>query len=434
MNRLQRIEYENLTDTERKSIFRRMAITDRKVREGATAICDDVAARGDKAVAEYAEKYGGGFRRVADSELKAAVESLAPDLVEAMRSAINNVETYHRAQLPRDLQVTTAPGVQINRKWSPLDRVGCYAPGGKAAYPSTVIMTVVPARVAGVNEVVVVSPSGPDGTVSPALLAACQLTGATEVWTMGGAQAIAALAYGTESVNPVQKIVGPGNSWVTAAKLAVYGVCAIDLPAGPSEVVVLTDDTSDPRLVAVDLLSQAEHGPDSPALLVTSDPTLPDRVEIELDRLLSTLDRAEILEQALTEHGMAIVTPDHSTSVAITNEYAGEHVTIMTSDPESDSKKITAAGSVYVGRWAPESAGDYASGANHVLPTGGLAAACGPLSIDDFGSWRQEQRINREGLRNLAPIISALATAEGLTAHRLAAEMRIEFDNKESRQ
>ena len=247
---------------------------------------------------------------------------------------------------------------------------------------------------------------------------------------MGGAQAVAAMAYGTETIAPVQKIVGPGNAWVTAAKLAVYGVCSIDLPAGPSEVLVLADHTSEPRLVAVDLLCQAEHGPDSPAVLVTTDPSLPARVEAELDRLLPTLDRSGILEQALEDHGWAVVAEDLADAIAFANDYAGEHVSIATEHPAEVAKQVTAAGSVYIGRWAPESAGDYATGANHVLPTGGLAAACGPLSVEDFGSWRQEQHLTRDGLAAIADTITTLATAEGLTAHRLATQIRFEDEEQ----
>ena len=243
---------------------------------------------------------------------------------------------------------------------------------------------------------------------------------------MGGAQAVAALAYGTASVRAVDKIVGPGNSWVTAAKLAVFGDVAIDLPAGPSEVLVVADATAEPRLVAIDLLCQAEHGPDSPAILVTDDPNLPDKVEAELDRLLPGLERRHILAKALTDHGLAVVAPDRESALQFTQDYAAEHVTLMTTDPDADAKRVTAAGSVYVGRWSAESAGDYATGANHVLPTGGLAAAYGPLSVEDFGSWRQEQRLTEEGLMNIRSTIATLADAEGLTAHRLAAELRFE--------
>ncbi len=224
----------------------------------------------------------------------------------------------------------------------------------------------------------------------------------------------------------MDKIVGPGNSWVTAAKLEVLGVCGIDLPAGPSEVLVLADAGADPQLVAVDLLCQAEHGPDSPAVLVTADAALAEAVDTELELLLPTLERAEVLAKALAAHGLALVADSHEQAVAFANEYAAEHVTILTDDPEGDAAAITAAGSVYVGRWAPESAGDYATGANHVLPTGGLAAAYGPLSTADFGSWRQVQRLDRHGLAAIAPTITQLATAEGLTAHRLAATIRLE--------
>jgi histidinol dehydrogenase len=428
--RLRRIELERLTAGERNALLRRGAVPDKAVRDGAMAVCDDVAERGDEALAEYAERFGGGFRRVGRDEMLAAVDEVGPEVIDALEAAAANVEAYHRAQLPTDLVVTTVEGVEITRRWAPLRRVGAYVPGGKAAYPSTVIMTAIPAKVAGVAEVVVASPAASDGTVNPATLAACHVAGVDELWIMGGAQAIAALAHGTESIHPVEKIVGPGSAWVTAAKLAVFGVCSIDLPAGPSEVLVLADETSESRLVAVDLLCQAEHGPDSPAVLVTTDETLPERVEAELDILLPTLERSEILEQALKDHGWAVVVPDRETGIAFANDYAGEHVTIMTADPEADAKRVTAAGSVYIGRFSPESAGDYATGANHVLPTGGLAAACGPLSTQDFGSWRQEQRITREGLGRIVDTIATLATAEGLTAHRLAAQIRLQEDEK----
>ncbi len=424
MNRLTRFELESMSPAERTRLLRRSAVPDRAIRVGAAEICDRVLAEGDAAVADCARRLGGGFHRLTRDEMARAVQNADPRLVRAIEDAADRIRLFHRAQIPAELQVTTAPGVEITRRWQPLSRVGAYVPGGKAAYPSTALMTVIPAKVAGVDEVVVASPAGPDGTVSQAMLVAATLAGADEVWAMGGAQAIAALAYGTETVKPVEKIVGPGNAWVTAAKLAVYGACAIDLPAGPSEVLVLADHTADPRIVAVDLLCQAEHGPDSPAVLVTTDPALPEAVERALDELLPSMERADILSQALADHGWAVVAPDHAAAVEFANDYAGEHVTIVTEDPEADAKKVTAAGSVYVGHWSPESAGDYATGANHVLPTGGLAAACGPLAVEDFGSWRQEQRITEDGLGGILDTIVTLASAEGLTAHRLAAEMR----------
>lgn len=424
--RLRRVNLAGLTGADRQALLDRSAVPDRRIRDAAVSICDDVAARGDRAVSEYAGRFGGGFRRIGGEELADAASRCDRNLRDALEAAAEAVAVFHRAQLPSDLEVETKPGVRVTRRWSPLRRVGAYVPGGRAAYPSTVVMTVVPARVAGVEQVVVASPDGAGGDVSLALMAACGITGVDELWVMGGAQAIAALAYGTETVARVDKIVGPGNAWVTAAKMAVFGAVAIDLPAGPSEVLVLADHTAEPRLVAVDLLCQAEHGPDSPVVLVTTDPDLADRVEAEISALLPSLERAPILEQALADHGWSVVAPDRESAIGFANLYAAEHVTIMTADPDSDAKQLTAAGSVFIGRWAPESAGDYATGANHVLPTGGLAAACGPLSVEDFGSWRQEQRLTEKGLGSILATITSLATAEGLTAHALSARLRFE--------
>lgn len=426
MTRLRTANYTDMSNAERAGLLERSAVPDMAIRRAASEVCDEIRQRGDTAVSEYARRLGGGHRRITEDELDEAVSSLEPGLLSAIDGAIEHVGEYHRTLLPSDMSHETTPGVLIRRRWSPLRRVGCYVPGGKAAYPSTVIMTVVPAKVAGVEEVVVCTPAGPDGAVNPVTLAACRLAGADEVWALGGAQAIGAMAHGTETLYRVQSIVGPGNAWVTAAKLAVYGVCSVDMPAGPSEVLVIADESADPKLVAIDLLCQAEHGPDSPAILVTTDASLPARVEAEIDELVQYLDRAAILEKALADHGWAIVTPTIDAAIDLANEYASEHVTIMTNDPERVADSVTAAGSVYVGKWAPESAGDYATGANHVLPTGGLADACGPLSIEHFGSWRQEQHISSDGLARLRPIITSLARAEGLSAHRLSAESRFD--------
>jgi histidinol dehydrogenase len=413
----------------RAEILTRSAVPDPAVRQVATRICADIRERGASAVSDYAHRFGGGFRRVDSAELAAAVDAVPVDVIEAIQAAAGAVETYHRTQLPTARITEPTPGVSIERRWTPLDRVGCYIPGGKAAYPSTAVMTAVPARVAGVSQVVVVSPARDDDTLDPTLSAACALLGVDEVWVVGGAQAIAALAYGAGDLRRTQKIVGPGNAWVTAAKLAVYGDVAIDLPAGPSEVLVMADGTADPRLVAADLLCQAEHGPDSPAILVTDDPNLAERVEQAITQLLPRLVRGEILEQALTKHGVTILVEDRQAMIEIATGYAGEHVSVLTANPAEDAAAVKAAGSIYVGRWSPESAGDYATGANHVLPTGGLAAAYGPLSVEDFGSWTQIQTLDETGLRSLLPTITSLAGAEGLDAHALAATIRFEQEN-----
>lgn len=429
MSRLRRLDWAETDAPTRQALLSRSAVPDPEVRESAARVCDEIRRRGEAAVNEYADRFGGGFRRVAQNELDTALSATSPQLRAAIEAAAVAVETYHRAQIPQTTVTETAPGVRIERRWSPLRRVGCYVPGGKAAYPSTVVMTAVPATVAGVNEIVVVSPVAANGTPDPTLLAACALLEVDEVWAIGGAQAIGALAYGAGDLSPVEKIVGPGNAWVTAAKLAVFGAVGIDLPAGPSEVLVAADRTADPRLVAADLLCQAEHGPDSPAILVTDDPTLPDRVDSAIDELLPRLSRGDILDKALSTHGMAVLVEDRATMIDIANAYAGEHVSLLLTEPAEAARHIRAAGSVYVGRWSPESAGDYATGANHVLPTGGLAAAYGPLDVEDFGSWTQFQTLDENGLRSLLPTITALADAEGLDAHALAATIRFEQEN-----
>ena len=428
---MKRVFLDQLSASDRESLLRRSAVPDQDVRSKAADICRDVMRRGSQAVEEYARTFGGGFRRVTETESDEAIASLAPDLVGALDRAQSAIETLHRAQLPAPLSVSTGPGVEVTRRWTPLRRVGAYIPGGSAPLPSTALMTIVPARVAGVEEIVAVTPASEDGR-NPLVVAAAALAGATEIWTIGGAQAIAALAYGAGELRRVQKVVGPGNAWVTAAKLAVYGDVAIDLPAGPSEVLVLADETADPRLVAVDLLCQAEHGPDSPAVLVTTDAALADRVVTEIDSLLPSLDRSSILRQTLEANALVVIAPGHGEALQFAQEYAAEHVSVATREPDADAARITSAGSVYIGRWAAESAGDYATGANHVLPTGGLAAACNPLQTEDYGSWRQEQRLTRAGLQALAPTIVALAEAEGLSAHALAATVRFEDRESES--
>lgn len=424
---LRQVNLSNLPAAERRQILRRSAAADPVVRRAAEAICADVKQEGDAAVARYGDRFGGARTTplVASSEMEAAWDRTPDEIRDAIKAAVTNVEIFHVAQRPANLTVEPTPGVRIDRLWSPLRSVGAYVPGGLAAYPSSMIMTVAPARVAGVDRIVVASPAGPEGVMDPTLLATAHYLGVAELYAMGGAQAIAALAYGTESIDRVEKVVGPGNAYVTAAKLAVLGECAIDMPAGPSEVLVVADASADPEMVAVDMLCQAEHGPDSPAVLITNDPTLGSRVLAELNRLLPQLERREILGQALSNHGLIIQAGSLDDAIGFANEYAAEHVTVLTEQAEQDASAIHAAGSIYVGHWAPEAAGDYATGANHVLPTGGLARSVNPLGFEDFGTWRQVQTISEEGLRAIAPTIRALATAEGLTAHRLSAEIRL---------
>ena len=428
--KIRTITLAELTAEQRKEILQRSAVPDPEMRASAFSIVDKVRRGGDAALKAANETYGGGAKDdvllVEPAVLRNARDTLHPDVRIALKSAIKNITKAHRPQLPVDQTVETVTGVKIDRLWTPLDRIGVYVPGGRAAYPSSLLMGVIPAKVAGVKEVAVTSPADDDGQVSQAMLAAAALLGVEEVYITGGAQAVAALAYGTETIRPVQKIVGPGNAWVTAAKLAVYGDVGVDLPAGPSEALVIADASADPRIIAADMMCQAEHGPESPVALVTPDAEFADQVVAEINALLPRLERDEIIRSALSDFGLIAITASLEEAIDFANEYAAEHLTVHTANAESDSLRTTAAGSVFVGHWAPESAGDYATGANHVLPTGGLAAAYGPLGVEDCGSWRQVQTLTEEGLRTLRPTISALAEAEGLTAHKLAAEIRFE--------
>ncbi len=430
MTVLRSLDLATASQADLDTVTRRSAVPDPEVRQAAAAIVDEVRRNGDAAVAAAAQRYGGGLAdgtlRVPPGVLTEALATLPADLRQALDAAAANIRAAHEIQRPVDQLLEVRPGVRVDRRWHPVRRVGVYAPGGGAAYPSSLLMGVVPAQVAGVGEIVVATAAAADGTVSPVVLAAAGLLGISEVYIMGGAQAIGALAYGTETITRVEKIVGPGSTWVTAAKLAVYGVCGVDLPAGPSEALVIADATADARIVAADLLCQAEHGADSPVVLVTTSPDLAAEVITHLDDLLPTMERNAVLAKALGDHGLIVHAPDMETAVTFTNAYAPEHLSVHTADAEKVATRLTSAGSVFVGHWSPESAGDYATGANHVLPTGGLARSHGPLSVDDFGSWRQVQTLTEAGLASLRSTITALADAEGLGAHRLAVDIRFE--------
>lgn len=424
---------------ERDRLLRRSAVPDRAVREGVRATVADIRARGAEALRDASNRFGGGPADgrllLTRSDLRATAEALPADIRWAARTAIANVERFARTQLPATTRTTILPGVEIERRWEPIRRVGAYVPGGSAPYPSSVIMTVVPARVAGVAEVVVATPAAADGTVHPVLLGVAGLLDVDAVLVAGGAQAIGALAFGLPDADPaverVDLIVGPGNAWVTAAKLEVAGEVAIDLPAGPSEGLVLADERANPRFVAADLLTQAEHGPDSPAILVTTSEAFAGEVERQVASRLATARRRDILERSLGEHGRIVIAPDLDAAVEFVNAYAAEHVSVDVGPLEQTVAAIRNAGSLFVGPWAPESAGDYATGANHVLPTGGLARCCSGLSVETCGRYIQVQRITRDGLAALRPAITTLAEAEGLHAHRDAVTVRFEDADEE---
>jgi histidinol dehydrogenase len=416
------------------ALVRRGAVPDPRVRDAARATLADVRARGDEAVRDANAAVGGGRpdgRLLLDpDDLRAARDGLQPRVRRALDQAIDHVRRFAETQRPTSTRTTIAPGIEIERRWTPLERVGAYVPGGSAPYPSSLVMTVVPAQVAGVDRVVVASPADQAGVTNPVLLGTAGLLGVDAFIVAGGAQAIGALAYGLPDagVDPVDRIVGPGNAWVTAAKIEVCGEVGIDLPAGPSEGMVLAAPPADPARVAADLITQAEHGPDSPAILVTTDAAFADAVEAAVTSQLARASRQAILAAALRDHGRIVVASDLDAAIAFVNAYAPEHLSVDVEPLEPTVGRLRNAGSLFVGAWAPESAGDYASGANHVLPTGGLARASGALAVETFGKFSQVQRIDREGLASIRETIGTLAEAEGLLAHRDAVEIRFAAD------
>jgi histidinol dehydrogenase len=416
------------------ALFRRGAVPDPRVREGARTILAAVKAGGDAAVRDANAKFGGGRADgallVTRAEMEAARDALPPRIRAGLEQMIANIRRFAETELPETRTTTIVPGVEIERRWVPLSRVGVYAPGGSAAYPSSLLMGVVPAKVAGVETIVVTSPADPEGGLNQTLLGAAALVGVDVFIVAGGAQAVGAMAYGLPEagIAPVDRIVGPGNSWVTAAKLEVFGECGIDLPAGPSEVMVVADRTASAAHIASDLLSQAEHGPDSPALLVTWDADLAPRVEAELGRQLETAARRSILERSLAAGALVVLAPSRTAGLDFVNAYAPEHLSVVVDDVEEAVARLRNAGSLFVGPYAPESAGDYASGANHVLPTGGLARSCGALSTEAYGKFIQVQRITRDGLSSIRDAVEAISEAEGLMAHKRAVELRFEAE------
>ena len=387
-----------------------------QVNEIVSDIIEMVREKGDQALIELAKKFDKvDLERVAVTreEIEEAYEKVSPELVEELENAAYNIQRFHEMQKPAGMWLTEVePGVTLGVKSTPLERVGCYIPGGRASYPSTILMTVIPARVAGVDEVICCTPAPPN----PLTLVAADIAGADEIYLTGGAQAIAAMALGTESIEPVQKIVGPGNVFVTSAKMMLRNRVEIDFPAGPSEIGVLADDSAVPEFLASDLIAQAEHDPSSACLLVTTDPDLPDVVWEHMERMIEKAPRKEIIEKALVNSGYIIAT-DMDLAIEIMNGIAPEHLSLQVSDPLDVLSKVRNGGSIFVGPYTPVAAGDYASGTNHVLPTAGHAATCSGLNVAHFMKTSTVQYLTKEGLASIGHTIQSLATAEGLHAH-----------------
>jgi histidinol dehydrogenase len=423
------IAIDELSPTERDALLRRSMEDVSSEHDYVRGLVEEVRTGGDAAVVEGHRRIGqdleAGALEVDDSEIRAAYDRVDPSLVEALRTAAANINRFHRAQLEREMwSVEVAEGVLAGRITRPMDRVGCYIPGGRAAYPSTTLMTVLPARAAGVREIVAATPPGEGSGVSPATLVALDIAGCDRVFRIGGPWGIAALAYGTETVPKVDKIVGPGNRYVTAAKMVVYGEVDIDSPAGPSESLILADETGEVEPLALDFLSQTEHDPDSAAVLVTTAPELAARVCDWINRAADALPRREIIEASVAAHSRVLTARDLDQAVAFANEYAPEHLQIVTRDPFIVLNRVRHAGSIFLGPSAPVAAGDYASGTNHVLPTGRAARMFSGLSVDDFLKKPTFQYLSREGLEGLRETIVTLAEAEGLPIHARAVKAR----------
>ncbi len=404
--------------------------SDSDVAKGVTAILGEVRRRGDAALVEYSARFDNHSLtqdddwRVSAGTCRAAFEALDDELRDALVLAADRIRAYHKAQLPADRDYTDNIGVRMGARWQPVDAAGLYVPGGRASYPSSLLMNAIPAKVAGVERLAVVTPT-PRGVINPLVLAAAHLAEVDEVWRVGGAQAVGALAYGTERIAPVDVITGPGNAWVAEAKRQLYGVVGIDMVAGPSEILVIADNKNDPEWIAADLLSQAEHDPNAQSILITDDEKFAWQVEDRVDVQSSMLSTMKTARASWDSHGVMIVVETLDQAIPLANRLAAEHVALAVDDPDAMFAKIRHAGSVFLGRNTPEAIGDYVAGPNHVLPTGRRARFASGLSVLDFMKRTSFLSADQNSLAAIGPAGIALANAEGLPAHAKSIEMRL---------
>jgi histidinol dehydrogenase len=404
-----------------------------RVEKTVADIIADVKANGDAALYKYTKMFDKAELRaleVSRREIDAAVSQVDACFFDVMKKAAANIEAFHRNQLRAGFRITREDGVILGQKVMPLQRVGVYVPGGTASYPSTVLMDCIPAKLAGVRELILMTPPSPDGTISPGILAAATIAGADRIFKAGGAQAVAALAYGTESVPGVDKIVGPGNAYVAEAKKQVFGIVAIDMIAGPSEILVIADEASNPAFVAADLLSQAEHDENASAVLITDSAALAEKVRAEIERQLDSLPRRDIARASVEKNGKIIITASLKQAVDISNRLAPEHLELCVDNPFDYLDSIEHAGSIFLGRYCPEALGDYYAGPNHTLPTVGTARFSSPLSVDDFVKKSSYTYYTKEALSNVCGDIACFAGQEGLDAH--ARSVTVRFGEAES--
>lgn len=420
--------WQSLSDSQQDTVLQRPAITEgANITAAVTSVINTVKQDGDAGVLALTEKFDRvkpDSIRVSAAEIDAASERLSEKMKAALQQAYSNISKFHKAQKPQPIKVETQPGVVCEQITMPVNKVGLYIPGGSAPLPSTVLMLGIPAQIAGCHKVVLCSPP----PIADEILYVAKLCKVDEVYNIGGAQAIAAMAYGTKSVSKVDKIFGPGNAYVTEAKRQVsndFRGAAIDMPAGPSEVLVIADETADPDFIAADLLSQAEHGPDSQVILVTPSPIIADQVADAIEKQLKDLTRADIARQALGS-SLLIIAESLTQCVSISNFYGPEHLIVQTKNPRELLPLLDNAGSIFLGKYSPESAGDYASGTNHVLPTYGYTRTYSSLGLADFSKRMTVQELTADGLKGLAPTVVTMAEAEGLDAHKRAVTIRVE--------
>ncbi|MBW1702284.1 MAG: histidinol dehydrogenase [Deltaproteobacteria bacterium] len=420
---------DDLGPEKRKAVMERSMEDISSIYEDVRKIVEDVKKRGDAVSLEHYRKHKDSITQsdleVTKEETDEAYKQVNPKVVDALKTAARNITRFHKAQIEREMwSIEVREGILAGRITRPMDIVGCYIPGGTAAYPSSILMTVLPAKVAGVGQIVAVTPPSKGMVANPATLVSADIAGCDRIFKVGGPWGVAGLAFGTETMPRVDKIVGPGNKYVTAAKMLVYGQVDIDSPAGPSEALILSDETGDPELIAVDFLSQVEHDPDSAAVLVTISEKIAEDVCDIINREFDTLPRKEIFESSLSKHSYVLTARDMEQAIEFTNEYAAEHLQIMTQDPFITLNKIRHAGSIFLGPYAPVPVGDYASGTNHVLPTGQCARMFSGLSVDDFIKKPTFQYLSRKGLEDLKDVVVTLAEEEGLPIHARAIKAR----------
>lgn len=422
------MEIVKLKSAEKNKLTKRSQIDAERVIEIVSDILRNVQEGGDNSLKFYTEKFDNvkldNFK-VSESEIKESYSKVDEKIVTALKRAAKNIEKFHKAQIPKEWFEEVDKGITAGQIIRPIEIVGCYVPGGRAVYPSSVLMTIIPAKIAGVNKVICCTPPMPDGSVNGAVLVAADIAGADEIYKIGGAQSIAAMAFGSESVPKVDKIVGPGNIFVTAAKKLVYGDVDIDFPAGPSEVLIIADESANAEFIAYDMLAQAEHDPNAACALVTTSADIAYNVNDNILEKIKYMQRSKIIEESLEKYGKIIIADSLSEAVDFANDYAPEHLIIMTEDPENVLKDIKNAGSIFLGELTPVAAGDYGSGTNHVLPTSKCARMYSGLSVDSFIKKPTVQRLSKEGVENLKDIVITLAEHEGLFAHAESFKKRL---------